>query len=148
VTRIAVHEALLRVRRRQRDRPGGRSDGEGDGPVARLAAPGPSPEEQAHAERVRLLLEAAIDGLPRRYRSVFVLREVEGLTTAETALCLGIRPDAVKTRLSRARALLRSNLRLRTGGATADAFRFGLARCDRIVARVLATVVQGPRPVH
>jgi RNA polymerase sigma-70 factor (ECF subfamily) len=117
--------------------------------VSKLAAPGPNPEEQAHNENLRRLLEAAIDALPRIYRSVFVLREVEGLSTVEAAACLRIRSDAVKTRLARARALLRNELLDRAGAASAGVFSFHLSRCDRIVARVLETIEREARPtVH
>jgi RNA polymerase sigma-70 factor (ECF subfamily) len=147
LTRIAVHEALLRARRRRRQPLAFASDGEDA--VGRLEARGPSPEEEAHAGNLRALLESAIDALPRRYRSVFVLREIEGLTTAETALALAIREDTVKTRLSRARGLLRVELLERAGIASAGAFGFGFARCDRVVARVLDAIARPPvRGVH
>jgi RNA polymerase sigma-70 factor, ECF subfamily len=146
LTRIAVHEALLRARRRRRQPLAFASDDDGEDAVGKVEARDPSPEEQAHAANLRALLESAIDALPRRYRSVFVLREIEGLSTAETALGLGIREDAVKTRLSRARALLREELLERAGIASAGAFGFGFARCDRVVARVLRAIA--PRAVR
>jgi RNA polymerase sigma-70 factor (ECF subfamily) len=69
-----------------------------------------------------------------------MLREVDGLNTTETAECLGVSEDVVKTRLSRARATLRQDLLARVGGATSDAFRFLQPRCDRIVAAVFARI--------
>ena len=69
-----------------------------------------------------------------------MLRDVEGLSTAETAESLGVSEDVVKTRLSRARAALRRALLERTGAATADAFRFYRPRCDRVVANVMARI--------
>ena len=66
----------------------------------------PDPERLAASGELRRLLEAAVDALPEEFRTVFVLREVEGLSTAETAACLAIRPETVKTRLYRARRLL------------------------------------------
>ena len=73
-------------------------------------------------------------------REVFVLREVEGLSTLEVAECLDVSEDVVKTRLSRGRALLRQLLMERTGAAAPEAFRFHRPRCDRVVAAVLATI--------
>ncbi|MGH9459867.1 MAG: sigma factor-like helix-turn-helix DNA-binding protein [Vicinamibacteria bacterium] len=68
----------------------------------------------------------------------FVLREVEGLNTAEAAECLGVSEDVIKTRLHRARSLLRTELFERAGLASAEIFRFHLSRCDRVVSAVFA----------
>ena len=84
------------------------------------------------------MLEGALDALPRGSRTVFVLREVEGLSTAECAACLEVSQDVVKTRLHRARALLRRELFERAGLVRRDAFAFHATRCDRVVAAVLA----------
>ena len=97
-----------------------------------------NPEREAHNRELRGLLERAIDELPERYRTVFVLREVEGLSTATTAECLGVSEEVVKTRLSRARARLRDGLYERAGAVAGAAFTFGAERCDRVVAVVLA----------
>jgi RNA polymerase sigma-70 factor (ECF subfamily) len=75
-------------------------------------------------------------------REVFMLREVEGLSTAEAAECLGVSEDVVKTRLSRGRAALRRVIEERTGATAPEAFRFHRPRCDRVVARVLAEISQ------
>ena len=88
--------------------------------------------------RLRRALEAALDALPETYRSVFVLRDVEGLSTAEAADCLEVSEDVVKTRLHRARALLREDLFLRAGLSARNVFSFQADRCDRTVAAVLA----------
>ena len=77
--------------------------------------PAPNPERQAFTGELRELLEWAIDGLPDGAREVFVLREVEGLSTAEAAASLDVSEDVIKTRLSRARAALRRSLLERTG---------------------------------
>ena len=82
----------------------------------------------------------AAAGLPDRAREVFVLRDVEGLSTAETAASLGVSEDVVKTRLSRARGALRRALLARAGASASEAFRFQRPRCDRIVAHVLARI--------
>jgi RNA polymerase sigma-70 factor, ECF subfamily len=116
--------------------------------VSKLEARGPSPEEAAHARKVRDVLESAIDALPRIYRSVFVLREIEGLSTAETASCLRLRQDAVKTRLSRARALLRDELLERAGAESPSVFSFHLSRCDRVVTGVLQAIERRRPTVH
>lgn len=131
LTRIAVHEALAGHRRRAAaavTEPIG-SD--------RIASPGPDPEQEALSSELRRDLQAIIDALADAYRPVFVLREVEGLTTAETADALGLTEDVVKTRLHRARAMLRNAL-APDGQRPGDLFRFGFERCDRVVAAVLA----------
>ena len=86
------------------------------------------------------LLESTIGGLAPAYRMVFVMREIEGLDTAETAECLEVSEDVVKTRLRRARGMLRKALLQRAGVATAGAFSFHLSRCDRVVAGVLQRI--------
>jgi RNA polymerase sigma-70 factor (ECF subfamily) len=138
LTRIAINESLARVRRRDRYQT---CDIEraNVGPVARRDAP--DPERQAFSREMRSLLEWAIDGLPDGLREVFMLRDVEGLNTAEAAECLGVSDDVVKTRLSRARAALRRLLFERTGATAPDAFRFYRPRCDRVVSSVLAQLI-------
>ena len=138
LTRIAINEALARVRRR------GRYEvfDEGGPDVEPFATHSPdgNPERQAFSQELRGLLEWAIDRLPNGMREVFVLRDVEGMSTLEAAECLGVSEDVVKTRLSRGRALLRQQLMERTGATAPDAFRFYRPRCDRVVARVLTTI--------
>lgn len=107
--------------------------------------PAPSPERQAFAGELRGLLESAIDTLPDGMREVFVLRDVEGLSTFEVAESLGVSEDVVKTRLSRGRAALRRELLGRTGATAPEAFRFYRPRCDRVVQNVLARIT-GQRP--
>lgn len=100
--------------------------------------PAASPEADTVRLQVRRVLEAAIDELPDDFRVVFVMRDVEGLNGAETAAALEIREETVKTRLHRARRLLREALADRLASTTADAFLFLGARCERITERVLA----------
>lgn len=136
LTRITVNEAIARARRQGRYRS---LDADDPAPVAALArrqAP-PDPERQAFSRELAALLESAVDALPDGAREVFVLREVQGLSTAETAAALGVSDDVVKTRLSRARASLRDDLFERAGLAVQNAFTFLGARCDRIVAVVM-----------
>jgi RNA polymerase sigma-70 factor, ECF subfamily len=102
-----------------------------------------NPERQAFSGELRALLEWAIDRLPDGAREVFVLREVEALSTAEVADALGVSEDVVKTRLSRARGALRRDLLERTGATTPEVFRFYRPRCDRMVALVLARITAG-----
>ena len=141
LTRIALYEALGRARKR--DHPSRPDERERSSVEAVLSAD-PDPEQQALQGEARSLLEESISSLPPLYRAVFVMREVEGLDTAETAECLEVSEDVVKTRLRRSRALLRHALLERAGVATATAFSFHLTRCNRVVARVLEAIV--PRP--
>ena len=98
---------------------------------------GGSPEAGAIRAELRRLLERKIDALPLAFRTAFILREVEEMTIEETAECLAIPEATVRTRVFRARALLRASLAEELDVATTDVFRFAGARCDRIVAGVL-----------
>ena len=133
LTRIAVHEAL--ARRRQ-----GKRFVDLDDAIPTLAFPGRGPEQRATDRELGAALQEAIDELPPGFRAVFVLREAEGLSTAETADSLGIPPETVKTRLHRARSLLRHRLWARAGRSSGGVFEFGAGRCDRVVAAVLARI--------
>ena len=133
LTRITVHEALARLRRRRRF-----VNIEDAMPMLSSSAPGP--EECASDGELAQALEAAIDALPEVHRSVFMLRDVEGLDTAETAACLEISQQTVKTRLHRARTLLRNYLVARARAALPATFKFAGARCDASVAAVLARI--------
>lgn len=141
LTRIAINEALARVRRRGRYEVF--DDELSNVEPLMCRNPAANPERQAFAGELRGLLESAIDTLPNGIREVFVLRDVEGLSTYEAAQCLGVSEDVVKTRLSRGRAALRRVLRERTGATTSDAFSFYRPRCDRVVASVLARIAGG-----
>jgi RNA polymerase sigma-70 factor (ECF subfamily) len=140
LTRIALHEALARVRRRGRC-----TNMDPDSPfTAQLAAPmtpTPDPERQAFARELGVLIESAIDRLPDGAREVFVLRQVEGMSTEEVAAALDVSEAVIKTRLSRARATLRRDLYKHAGIAEWNAFRFLRPRCDRVVAAVLARLL-------
>ena len=133
LTRIAVHEASARRRRRGRQ-----IDVEESIPA--LASTAAGPEQRAADQELGRAIEAAIDALPVVYGAVFMLREVEGLSTAETAACLEINEETVKTRLHRARALLRNHITARVGAAARESFQFAGARCDRTVAAVMARI--------
>ena len=142
LTRIVIHEALGR---RRKARPADQTvhESEGDA-MSQVESTAPSPERQAYASELKRLVEQSVDALPDTYRAVFMLRDIEGLSTAETAEGLDLGEEAVKTRLHRARAILRRELFARAGGATADAFTFGLSRCDAIVQRVFAELDARP----
>ena len=131
LTRIAINEALARVR------PTGLTN---DFVMDTIESKAPDPEEQAVASELRNLVEAEIAALPEHYRSVLMLREVEGLSTSETAECLAVQEDVVKTRLHRARAMLRDTLYRRAGLTFDGLFTFGHGRCDRVVAAVMARI--------
>ncbi len=137
MTKIAVYEALARVRKRERAAVTAFDESAEETMKASVASSPLDPERQALTAELRVLLEQAIDGLPERYRSVFVLREVEGLTTAEAADCLDITEENVKTRLHRAKAMLRDTLYTRAGVAGPSVFELHLSRCDRIVETVI-----------
>src|SRR5215216_3126595 len=139
LTKIAVHEALDRLRKRQRlVEIDAASESMEEG--MNLESKAPSPEQEVLTQTWKAVLEAAIDRLPQVYRSVFMLREVEQMDTAETALCLVISEGTVKVRLHRARVLLRKEIYAQTGAATAEAFHFDGARCDRIVSGVFERI--------
>jgi RNA polymerase sigma-70 factor (ECF subfamily) len=104
------------------------------------------PERLAASGELRRLLEVAVDTLPEEFRTVFVLREVEGLSTAETAAYLTIHPETVKTRLHRARRQLQEVLSVQLLAASPSLFEFQGRRCDRIVGRVLGQLPPPPAP--
>ena len=144
LTRITLHEALARRRRSQAHPATAVTDGDEHGELMdALIAPQPDPERQAYAAELAHLLESAVDALPEAYRIVFALRGVEGLSTSETAAGLSLGEEAVKTRLHRARAMLRRALAEQLGAASAQAFQFHASRCDRVVSAVLAKIVEG-----
>jgi RNA polymerase sigma-70 factor, ECF subfamily len=144
LTRITVHEALAR-RRQRKVQAAVAAEGERDGErMEKLVAPEPNPEQQAYTAELGHVLESAVDALPETYRVVFMLREIEGLSTAETAQGLALGEEAVKTRLHRARGMLRRSIAARLGAASAQAFQFPATRCDRVVAAVFAQIAADP----
>lgn len=98
----------------------------------------PGPEASAARAEARRLLERAIDALPTEFRLVFMLREVEGCSVAETASNLAIKPGTVRTRLHRARAMMRRALEETLADAITETFPFRGARCARITSAVLS----------
>jgi len=139
LTKIAIYEAYARVRRVDYQKVDSLSV-LGDNGLD-LKSEERDPERQIYTGELRLALEKAFDALPDGYRSVFMMREVEGLSTAETAECLEISEENVKTRLHRARASLQRELYSLAGAEGNGAFQFLGARCDRVVARVLERIL-------
>jgi RNA polymerase sigma-70 factor, ECF subfamily len=137
--RIALHEAWARRRRAGRVEPLEFERG-GERSMREPTAPDAGGEGDVYGSEVRSLLEEAVESLPENYRTVFVLRQMEELSTQETARCLEISEDAVKVRLHRARAALQRELLERAGPGIRDSFPFLGARCDRMVATVMARI--------
>ena len=141
LARIVANEALMRLRKQTRRasivpiQASAKSD-----EVENVAAETEKPEAFAERAEMRRLLEAQIDALPEDYRTVFMLRAVEELSAEETADVLGIPAATVRTRLFRARSLLREALAQKIDVACEDAFSFDGERCDRIVAGVLQRI--------
>ncbi len=144
LTRIVINEARQRVRDRKPtvrmemlDMPDPRS-------AQVIAFPSRHAVEDplggaARAE-LRRLLEDAIGALPASFRVVYILRELEELSVDETSEALGLRAETVKTRLHRARRLLRTSLEQRAQASLPEAFMFLGARCGRIAERVFERV--------
>ncbi|RWK58886.1 RNA polymerase sigma factor [Mesorhizobium sp.] len=135
LSRIVINEALGRLRKRRRT-------------VAmpqNLQAeiikfplnPRDDPERMMAQRQILELVERATDRLPDVYRTVFVARVIEGLSMDETAELLDVRPETVKTRLHRARALVRKALADQIGPVLLDAFPFAGRRCERLTAAVM-----------
>lgn len=148
LTRIAINEAVGRVRRRRAD--------VGLEEIEMTARPGygevlpfptslttADPEAEFARSETRRLLEQAVDELPNDLRVIFVLRDVEGLSTEEAASHLGIKIATAKTRLHRARNMMRLAIEKQLSGSFSSIFPFDGARCagmaDRIVEQLKAT---------
>jgi RNA polymerase sigma-70 factor (ECF subfamily) len=151
LVRIVVNEAISRRRKRSRGAEVVQLNGETqeDREAVEETVNQTLPEQPEHAARraqTRRLLEAKIDELPDAFRTVFVLRALEELSVEESAVALGIPEATVRSRFFRARALLREALSKEIDLAYGDAFAFAGARCDRIVAGVLAKLEEGGKP--
>ena len=140
LTRIAVNRAIRNGQGERRQLAVVSRDADATLAIEHTAAPGLDPEHAMYGHELKAVLESLVDDLPDPFRVVFVMREVEGLTTAETAASLSINEDTVKTRLHRAKRLLRDQLDRRLGPAAADIYPFHLSRCDRVVAGVMAGI--------
>lgn len=145
LARIVANEALGRLRRHKRvvflEDHLKKTDDARENPypdtAETMTSPGLGPELLAANGELGRLLESAVDQLPDQYRSVFMLRAVEGMSISETAESLSIRQETVKTRFHRARRLMQKSLAGRLEGQLTAAFRFDGVRCDRIVDNVM-----------
>ena len=140
LTRIAINRAIRSGRGARRGLELVPATADYEIAIAQAPAPNPDPEHAMYGRELSVVLAALIDELPQPFRIVFVMREVEGLSTAETAACLDINEDTVKTRLHRAKRLLKERLDRQLGPASAALYAFHLARCDRVVAGVMAAI--------
>ncbi len=134
LTRIAVNEALHRLRMHKRNL--SIEDIDGDGEAMNITETSLNPEQRASVAELGHLLEDAVLDLPLQYRAVVMLRDIEDLSTAETAAALDISEENVKIRLHRGRTLARNRLFERVGSNAKKAFPFMGVRCDRVVANV------------
>ncbi len=137
LTRIGINEALARRRKGRwlesvEDLPE---------PTETQMEPQPTPEDVASSRETSRLVERAIDRLPPIHRTVIMLREVQQLSTEETAAVLEVSEEAVKVRLHRARLALREALADEAQGSAREAFPFLAPRCDRVVHAVLARIL-------
>jgi RNA polymerase sigma-70 factor (ECF subfamily) len=146
ITRIAMNEALGRLRRR---RPTvdwdtyGANRHQAEIINFPASAANSDPEREMAQGEIRAVLENAIDELPDAFRVVFVARIVEGMSIEETADLFGLRPETVKTRLHRARLLLRTELDKQLGPALTSSFPFGGQRCERMTEALVRRICAG-----
>jgi RNA polymerase sigma-70 factor, ECF subfamily len=136
LTRIAVHEALARVHKAKRIEEWDDMDETKQNRIGAVQVA--NPESEAASGELSRLLEEAIEKLPENYRAVVMMRDVEEMSTSETAECLSITEDNVKIRLHRAHGLLRKELYAKAKISTTEAFPFHAARCDRVVSTVFS----------
>jgi RNA polymerase sigma-70 factor (ECF subfamily) len=139
LSRIAINEALGRLRRKRRAAEVLASETAGDAQIIPfpLAVSSDDPERDMAQRQILKLVEQATDALPDAYRTVFVARVIEGLSIEETADLLGIKPQTVKTRLHRARDLVRKQIDETIGPIMLDAFPFAGRRCERLTSAVM-----------
>jgi RNA polymerase sigma-70 factor (ECF subfamily) len=141
LARIVTNEALGRLRRRKPtvDFDTFAKTHEASAEIIRFPAANPDldPETTMAQREIRALLERAIDALPEAFRTVLVARLIEGMSIEETADLYGIRPETVKTRLHRARRLLKDEMAKHVGPVMGDAFPFAGRRCERLTETVV-----------
>jgi RNA polymerase sigma-70 factor (ECF subfamily) len=138
LSRIAMNEALGRLRRQK---PGVELSALEKAPQAQIIpfplASTDDPEKSMAQREIQQVVEHAIDELPEPFRLVFITRVIEGMNVEETAEILGLKPETVKTRLHRARNLLRDNVERKIGPVVMEAFPFAGRRCERLTEAVL-----------
>jgi RNA polymerase sigma-70 factor (ECF subfamily) len=145
-TRIVINEALGRLRSSRRRKAHLEAQGvsllESYREMLMRGSEPAAPDAALAREQLRQMIERAVAGLPQAFRSVFILREVEGLSVEETAEALDVPPATVKTRLMRARKKLREALAPDVHSALAGAFPFAGADCEAMTARVMAAILK------
>jgi RNA polymerase sigma-70 factor, ECF subfamily len=151
LTRIALNEALDRRRRRRATTALDELETANGTQGGSVVLPHPAllsndPERDAARSEIRRLVEAAVDRLPDDFRIVFVMREVEEMSIEETAKHLSIPQATVKTRLHRARRLVRAELAGTLASALAGSFPFAGSRCVLMTERVLARLGYSDSP--
>jgi len=140
LSRIAMNEAMGRLRgRRISSEWNGEQQHRNEAEIIQFPASATSddPERSMAQREIQLVVERAIDELPQPFRLVFVTRVIEEMTVEETAKLLGLKPETVKTRLHRARAMLRENVERKIGPVVLEAFPFAGRRCERLTEAVL-----------
>lgn len=143
LTKIAVYEAMARARKGRRFQPLEVTMGDDESRVVELRSTLPDPEQNASQHELKRLIEEAVDHLPDSFREVFVMREIEQMNQAETAECLGLKEETVKSRLHRARRRIESHLLERAGQGIRTAYLFGDSRCTRTVTAVMQRIAEG-----
>ncbi|QNI37031.1 RNA polymerase sigma factor [Edaphobacter albus] len=141
LTRIAIHEALRRLKLRQRDQQIAEFQTNEEESMS-ITEPSLDPEQRASMLELGQLLEEAVLELPGQYRSVIMLRDIEELSTAEAAAALELTEENVKIRLHRGHAMMRDRLYARVGSQGKTAFPFMGSRCDQVVKRVFAKLLE------
>ena len=141
LTRIAVNEALARRRSHVKHQQVDITEFDGE-ITMKDTRPSTDPEQSATGAQLREFLEQAVLDLPEQYRTVVMLRDIEELSTAETAEALDLTEENVKVRLHRGHGMIRNWLFERIGSGAKEAFPFMGARCDNVVQRVLDRLVQ------
>jgi len=144
LTRIAIHEALGRSKKRKRTEQFGTIESSNGDTEVNVAATALNPEQQTSAAELGKALESAILAIPDQYRLVLMMRDVEQLSTAETAAALELSEENVKVRLHRARGMVRKQLFALAGAEAPSAFGFMGVRCDRVVAKVMERIGTAP----
>ena len=105
--------------------------------IIQFPSPSSDPEKSMAQREIQRFVEHAIDELPEPFRLVFITRVMEEMNVEETAELLGLKPETVKTRLHRARAMLRENVEKKIGPVVLEAFPFAGRRCERLTEAVL-----------
>jgi len=138
LSRIAMNEALGRLRRR---RPAVELDalpqGALEAEIIQFPLSAADPEKSMAQREIQAVVEHAIDELPEAFRLVFITRVIEGMNVEETAEILSLKPETVKSRLHRARNMLRDIVERKIGPVVMEAFPFAGKRCERLTDAVL-----------